>query len=328
MTETARALWVVAPGKYELRDERLAPIGPGQARVRMAFSAVSRGTEALVLGGLVAGAQAARMRCPYQGGELTLPVKYGYCAVGHVLEGPEGLVGRAVFCLHPHQDVFVVSAQDLVPIDPKLPLQRATLSANMETALNAVWDSGVSPGYRVAIVGAGAVGLLVAHLVAQLPGVDLQVVDIEPTKGGLCRRMGLEFAEPSAAHRDCDVVFHCTGQGAGLQTALSLAGAEASIVELSWYGTRRAELALGGAFHHDRLRIISSQVGRVAPSARSRWAPSRRLAKAVELLADPRLDALIGPPIAFAGAPQALPACFASPGEHAAQLLDYGVSGL
>lgn len=323
MTRLAQALWVIAPGQYELRSERLPQVGVGQARVRAAFSAVSRGTETLVLRGLVAEAQAARMRCPHQVGELTLPVKYGYCSVGHVLEGPAELEGRAVFCLHPHQDEFVVPAADLVPVDSAIPLQRATLAANMETALNATWDSAVSPGYRVAIVGAGAVGLLIAHLVSQLPGVDLQVVDVEPSKKGLCARLGLTWVAPSAAAADCDVVFHCTGQGSGLQTALRLAGAEASVVELSWYGTRRAELELGGAFHHDRLRIVSSQVGRVAPCARPRWSYSRRLAKAVQLLADERLDALLGAPIAFGDATEALPKLLASVGAPAAQLLRY-----
>ena len=45
----------------------------------------------------------SRMRAPLQAGDFPFPVKYGYCAVGFVEEGPAALVGGNVFALHPHQ---------------------------------------------------------------------------------------------------------------------------------------------------------------------------------------------------------------------------------
>ena len=88
-------------------------------------------------------------------------------------------------------------------------------------------------------------------------------------------------------------MFHASASSAGLALSLAAAGPEATIVELSWYGEGQVAAPLGGAFHANRLRLISSQVGQVAPSRRPRWSYARRLDKALELLADPRLDALI-----------------------------------
>jgi hypothetical protein len=77
--------------------------------------------------------------------------------------------------------------------------------------------------------------------------------------------------------------------------------------ELSWYGDAAVTAPLGGAFHIRRLRLVSSQVGRVAPSHRPRWTYGRRLAAALGLLADPRLDALLASAIMFQDLPRQLP---------------------
>ena len=169
----ARALWYTAPGVVELRLATLPPPNPGQARVRTLYSGISRGTERLVLAGAVPPEEAERMRAPLQDGAFPFPVKYGYCAAGIVEDGPADLAGKAVFCLHPHQDVFNAPVAMLVPLPEGLPPRRATLAANMETALNALWDSGAGPGDRIVVVGAGIVGLLVAALAARLPGADV-----------------------------------------------------------------------------------------------------------------------------------------------------------
>ena len=99
--------------------------------------------------------------------------------------------------------------------------------------------------------------------------------------------------------------------GGGPCRALALAGEEAAIVELSWYGKGEIAAPLGEAFHSRRLRLVSSQVGKVAPSHRPRWSPGRRLAAALALLGDPALDALLAPAVSFAELPAKLPAIFA-----------------
>lgn len=323
MDVVAQALWYIGPGRAEIREEKLGAPGPGEARVRALHGALSRGTEALVLGGRVPDGEFERMRAPFMGGGFPFPVKYGYATVGRVEAGPANLVGRIVFALHPHQTLFNVPSSAVVPLPDGVPPARAALAANMETALNAVWDAGPGPADRIAIVGAGAVGALVGFLCGQLAGAQVTLVDSNPARAELAGKLGVGFAAPEAAPADCDLVIHASGTAAGLGLALKLAGEEATVLELSWYGAGEVSVSLGGAFHSRRLRLISSQVGGVAPSHRPRWSHGRRLAAAVALTADARLDALLAPAVAFHDLPARLPDILGAKSGVLCQLISY-----
>ncbi|WP_432212016.1 zinc-dependent alcohol dehydrogenase [Bosea vestrisii] len=238
-------------------------------------------------------------------------MKYGYCAVGMVDAGPAELLGRTVFCLHPHQDRFVVPAGRVALVPEGVPARRAVLAANMETALNAHWDAGSGPADRIVVVGGGVLGLLVAYIAARLPGAEVTLVDLDESRAGLAEALGCRFALPADCPQDADLVFHASASAAGLATAIGAAGFEARIVELSWYGEGSVAAPLGGAFHARRLQLVSSQVGQVSPSRRARFDYARRANAALALLADIRLDALITDEIAFKDAPAHLPALFA-----------------
>jgi len=305
--EAAEALWYSRPGQAEIRREALAPPGAGEVRVRALYGAVSRGTEALVLAGRVPESEFGRMRAPFMAGDFPFPVKYGYATVGRVENGAEEFIGRTVFALHPHQDFFNIPANAAVVLPENLPPQRAVLAANMETALNAVWDAAPGPADRIAVVGAGVVGCLVAYLCGRLPGAEVVLIDVNPAREELAGTLGVGFARPEAAKGECDLVVHASGNATGLGTALALAGEEATVLEMSWYCNAQVAAPLGGAFHSRRLRLISSQVGRIAPSHRPRWTTGRRLAAALALLADQRLDALLAPPVAFRDLARRLP---------------------
>ena len=321
--EIAQALWYVAPGRAEIREERLAAPRPGEVRVRALFGALSRGTEALVLAGRVPESEFERMRAPFMGGHFPFPVKYGYATVGRIENGPEEQLGRIVFALHPHQHLFNIPESAIVALPETVPPQRAVLAANMETALNAVWDSAAGPADRIAIVGAGTVGALVAFLCGGLAGAEVMLVDINERRAELAQKLGVRFAKPETAKGDCDLVVHASGTAAGLRTALALAGEEATVLELSWYGDTPVTAPLGGAFHSRRLRLISSQVGQVASSHRPRWTHSRRLAAAVALLADSRLDALLAPTVSFYDLPRRLPDILDARNGVVCQLISY-----
>jgi hypothetical protein len=303
----ARSLWYVAPDRAEIREEPLPAPAAGELRIQSLHSAISRGTEALVQAGRVPPSEYERMRAPAMAGTFPFPVKYGYAAVGRVDGGPQEFAGRTVFALHPHQSTFNLAADAAVPLPDGVTPQRAVLAANMETALNAVWDAAAGPADRVAVVGAGVVGALVGYLCGRLAGAEVTLIDIDPSRAAVAGTLGVGFASSAKAPRDCDIVFHTSGNAQGLAMCLELAGNEGTIVEMSWYGSGTVGLALGGAFHSRRLKLISSQVGQVSPSRRPRWTHKRRLAAALAMLTDPRLDALLAPAVAFNDLPAELP---------------------
>lgn len=304
---TARALWTIAPERAVIRDEIIAAPGNDEVVVRALYSGLSRGTESLVFHGRVPASEAERMRCPHMGGAFPFPVKYGYCMVGVVEHGPAALRGRTVFCLHPHQDRFVVEAAAVTPVPAAVPARRAVLAANMETALNGLWDAGAGPADRIVVVGAGVVGCLVARLAVRMPGTRVTLVDVDPAKAAVAAALGAAFAAPDAAPRGADVVVHTSATGRGLSTAIACAGDEATVLELSWFGEGEVPVALGAQFHAGRVRLVSSQVGRVAASRRPRWDYAQRLRAVFDLLDDPALDALMSPDVAFEALPERLP---------------------
>ncbi len=322
-SEEARALWYVSVDRAEIRAETLGAPARGSVRVRALHGAVSRGTEALVAGGRVPESEFQRMRAPFMAGRFPFPVKYGYATVGRVEAGPGELTGRAVFTLHPHQTLFDVPAEAAVPLPDTVPPARGILAANMETALNAVWDAGPGPFASVAVVGAGVVGALTGLLCRRLASADVTLVDVNPARAAVAHAFGLHFALPAHAPTECDLVVHASATASGLVTALGLAADEATVLELSWYGTRDVAVPLGGAFHSRRLRLVSSQVGKVAPSRRDEFTHRQRLEHAIGLLADERLDVLLSEPVAFDDLPARLPQIFAPQSGVLCQRIDY-----
>ncbi len=318
------AFWVVAPGHGELRREAVPARSAQEASVRALYSGVSRGTEALVFNGGVPESEYRRMRAPFQAGDFPGPVKYGYASVGRVVDGPGDLSGKTVFCLYPHQQRYVVPVDALYVLPETVPASRAILAAQLETALNAVWDSGAAPGDRVAVVGGGSVGCLAAWLLGRMPGCRVELIDTNPQRRAIAAAFDIAFAQPAAATPDADVVLNASGSPDGLSLALGLAAFEATVCECSWYGTRPVTLALGEAFHSRRLILKSSQVGSVASSHRGRWSLRRRMELALTLLAEPALDLLINSEGAFEDLPQTLERLAHAPGDTIMHRVSYG----
>lgn len=306
MTGRARAFWLRTPGLGEIRPVELPSPGADEVLVRTSYSAVSRGSEALVFRGRVPEGQRDVMRAPFQDGEFPGPVKYGYLNVGVVQQGPAHLRGRTVFCLYPHQTRYVVPADAVVPVPETVPAARAVLAGTVETAVNALWDGAPLVGDRVAVVGAGMVGGAVAGVLARLPGARVQLVDVDPRRAAVAEAFGVAFASPEDAVGGCDLVFHASATADGLARSLDLLATDGTVIELSWYGDGEVAVPLGGRFHSGRLTVRGSQVGTVAPARRGRRSPADRRALALELLADPAFDALIDGESTFEELPQVL----------------------
>lgn len=301
------ALWYVADGRVELRPVDAPAPRAGEARITARYSGISRGTERLVLQGRVPVSEHQRMRCPHQEGDFPFPVKYGYAMVGTIEDGPKDRIGEQVFLLHPHQRAMCVPLADLHSLPKDVPPRRACLAANMETALNVIWDAEAAPGDRILVIGGGVLGLLIAGIAARLPGAVVTVADVDGSRARVAEGLGATFAAPAQAPGDQDIVIHTSSTAEGLQLALRCAGTEARVVEASWYGDKSVALPLGEGFHSRRLHIISSQVGAVPAARRARWTMARRMAAALDLLCDARFDALITAEAAFADAPAQLP---------------------
>jgi len=301
------ALWYTGEATCGLRPGSVDGTGPGEVLVRTLFSGISRGTEGLVFRGEVPMSEWQRMRAPFQEGEFPFPVKYGYANVGRVVDGDPDLAGQVVFSLYPHQSVFALPSASCVPVPVGVPAERAVLAANMETALNALWDGKPSPGDHICVVGGGVVGLLTAYVAARLPGSRVTLVDTNPARSGLAETLGLAFALPQDAPRDQDLVFHTSATSAGLATALAAAGDGTSVVEMSWYGANEVQAPLGADFHCRRLKLVSSQVGTIPVERQARWTYRRRLETALSLLSDPVLDKLISHRLPFESLPAHLP---------------------
>ncbi len=299
----ASAFWVFGPGQGALRSETLRRPGENEVLVEAIASGVSRGTETLVFRGLVPKNQHDSMRAPFQEGDFGFPLKYGYASVGRVIEGGGQLKGERVFCLYPHQDRYVLPLNAVVPVPKDVASGRAVLAANMETAVNGLWDAPPRIGDRITVIGCGVVGVLAACLAAGHPGVQVEIVDTNPRKAEMARALGLTFVSPDDVSPDADLVIHASGRPEGLRTAFEIAGFEATILDLSWYGDREVTLPLGENFHSRRLKLISSQVGSIAPALRLRKSHRDRLTLALHLLADQRYDILLSAPRHFSQLP-------------------------
>ena len=314
-----------APGAVEVCTEEMAPPQGDELLIETVVSAISAGTEMLFYRGQVPAGMAADSAIAGLTDAVRYPLKYGYACVGRVCEvadplarqaetteadGPIDAAGaedtRYYFAFHPHESHFYASPQALLPVPEGILPRQAALLPNAETAVNLVMDGAPLVGERAVVMGLGIVGLLTTALLAQFPLAALIAVDPLPHRRRLARRLGASQAiDPSGADqlRDAladggerhgvDLIYELSGQPTALDAAVSAAGFDSRIVVGSWYGTKPATLHLGGSFHRNRIRLISSQVSTIAPQLRGRWTKARRMESAWQLLAKLPAEELI-----------------------------------
>ncbi|MEK6476594.1 zinc-binding alcohol dehydrogenase [Catalinimonas sp. 4WD22] len=298
--DKSRSLWHISTDQSVIKEsEHISD--EAECVVKSRYSLISTGTERLVARGKVPVSLQEHMQVPYMEGDFSLPIKYGYSLVGKVVEGPTELNDKMVHLLHPHQDICHVKAADLSIVPFDIPAARATLASNMETALNAVWDSEVSIGDRVLLVGFGIIGSLTASLLRAIPGVELSVYDTNQQRCEMAAQMGFHVVDNFQPY---DLAFHCSGSGEGLQLCIDQIGKEGKVIEMSWYGEQEVSLQLGRSFHYQRKQIISSQVSHIPVKKQHRWDYQRRKAVVMELLKNPEYDQYIGASVAFDKAPE------------------------
>jgi 2-desacetyl-2-hydroxyethyl bacteriochlorophyllide A dehydrogenase len=331
----ARAVWFTGPGAAEIRDEPVPTVGPRAILVQAERSAISHGTELLVYRGEVP--PDTTLDLPTLAGSFTFPIKYGYASVGTVREigtdvtevGP----GERVFCLHPHQTRYVVPVDLAWRLPDDLDVERAVFSANVETALNVLLDTPVRLGERVAVLGQGTVGLLIGVLARRNGAGRVVVVDPFERRRAQALAFGADAAlDPPAATPAAlaealggrpDIVFEASGSPSALQSAIDAVADEGTVTVCSWYGTKPIPLMLGGRFHRGRIRLRSTQVGRVPPELLGRWSFERRRTAVLEILRALPLGELISHRYPFEDAPAAYALIADRPEETTQVLLTY-----
>ncbi|HEX4993055.1 MAG TPA: zinc-binding alcohol dehydrogenase [Rubrobacteraceae bacterium] len=331
----ARAVWFAAPRTAELRRERVPPPGPGEVRVRSVVSAISHGTEMLVYRGEVP--EGTALDLPTFAGDFSFPIKHGYATVGRVLDSGAGHLspGDLLFVHHPHQEVFTVAADLPVRLPNGTDPTTGVFFANLETALNVVHDTPLRLGETALVFGQGVVGLLITQLLKRAGASQVLIVDPIEKRRKLALGVGADAAfEPgedlrerileATAGRGADVAIEASSSGAALQAAVDAVAAEGAVVVASWYGTKPVTLSLGGHFHRGRVRVRSSQVGRINPGLGARWDRDRRTAAVLDLLPRLRLKELISHRIPLEDAPRAYRLVDEDPGETVQVVLTHG----
>ena len=298
-----------APYRVEVMRSTLGSPGPGEALVRTQVSAISSGTEMLLYRGQMPGELQLDESITALGGAIQYPVKYGYAAVGRVDKVGTGVervgVGDLVFCFRPHESGFVCPATDLIKAPEHMEPEDAVFLPTMETAVNLVMDGQPTIGEQVAVFGQGVVGLLVTALLSMTPLSSLVTVEQYEWRREESLAMGGSTSLPpddpglmaalrgSREYRGADLSFELSGNPAGLDMAVKAAGYGGRIVVGSWYGTKTANLRLGGRFHRDRVRMISSQVSTIAPEWSGRWSKARRFEVAWSMIRKLRPSRLV-----------------------------------
>ncbi len=322
-----RELWFVGPQTVELRVGP-APrvLGSGQLRARAVASGISQGTELLLYRGEGPTPFDPSLDAP---GAPTYPRRYGYAWVGEVVESlsDEHPLGSRVFALAPHGDEHCFDAERARRLPDGLPAERAVLAANLETAVNVVWDAGVALGDDVLVIGGGVVGLLAGYAARRGGATSVRLLEPSALRRQAALQLGFDaaFAPEQAILQPADVVIEASGNPACLDRAVALARDEGLIVVASFYGQRVAPVALGADFHRRRLTLRASQVSRLPPARSVGWSFARRFALVTDLLKDPALDALLERPVPFAEAPATYARLVRAPGDALQTLFHYAV---
>jgi 2-desacetyl-2-hydroxyethyl bacteriochlorophyllide A dehydrogenase len=280
----------------------------GQVLIRTIFSGISAGTEMNVYRGT---APQWRTRQDIESGlfvgtaEWTYPLVYGYANVGQVEDlGPDvdGVnVGDTVFSYTPHCTWVVADASDVVVLPELSDLRRGVFLANLNTGLNGVLDARPSIGDVVVVSGLGVIGLIVTRLLRR--GGAGYVIGIDPLEHRRQRALeagadltlapdpGLaELVRQQTNDRGADIVIEVSGAATALNGAIRMVGLGGKVVAMSWYGGTFESLSLSGEFHHNRVRIHSSQVDAVNPDLGPLWSTARRMDVALALLVDLPLE--------------------------------------
>ncbi|MEC9205932.1 MAG: zinc-binding alcohol dehydrogenase [Pseudomonadota bacterium] len=289
----AKSFWVKKKNFGFIKEHSIDKPKASEALIKTIYSGISFGTERIVFTGSVPKNQTKVMKCPHQEGEFGSNVKYGYLNVGKVIKGSQKFKGKFVFTLFPHQNFFVLKEDDLVLIPKSVPKKRCLLIANMETALNAIWDTSPTSGDTAIVVGAGIVGFMVAYLLKSTKGIDVTIIDKDKTKNKYAKHFDINFSNKIKKSSKVDFIYECSGNPNILNQLSTSLKEEGILCILSWYGNQVSKMNFGENFFSKRLKIVFSQVSKIPKHRMKDWNNKSRRELAMKMLGDQKLDKLI-----------------------------------
>lgn len=336
------SLYFVNKKKLEIREEELPPVGENQVLVKTKYSAISAGTELMIYRGEFPKKMPADEVIASLGGELSYPLKYGYSNVGQVVELGNGVEpiwkDKLVFAFNPHEDYYVTNVDTLMIIPTDISLEDAVFLPNMETAVNLVMDAKPMIGEHVVVFGQGIVGLLMVEILREIPLGSLVTLDMyenrreasinggadksfDPNASGILEKVKDSFEVDKSPGADLSI--EVSGSPNALDQAIQITGYAGRVVFGSWYGTKRADLDLGEAFHRSRIQLVSSQVSTISPELSGRWTKERRFTLAWDFIKKVNPAKYVTHTFDFASASEAFEQIYRLPEETIQVLLRY-----
>ncbi len=297
MSLSTQSLYFTGPRAVEIRTEALDGPGAGQVLLDLAVSGISAGTELNVFRGLAPQWRQSmdpktRLFSDAHGSDWSWPARYGYAAVGRVAELGKDVgslaKGDLVFAYVPHGRHALLDANAVVPLGELEDAEIGVFFANLNTAYNGILDANIPLGADVVVSGLGVIGQMVVRLLARNGARQIIAVDtiaqrrelalaggatiaLDPREGPIAERV-----RDLTEGRGADTVIEVSGAAPALNEAIRTAGFNGTVIAMSWYGGTFESLSLSGEFHHNRPRIISSQVGSVNPFLGPLWSVGRR----------------------------------------------------
>lgn len=289
----AQSFWIKKKNNSYIKSHTIDSPQKNELLIQTVYSGISYGTEKIVYTGTVPDSQKELMRCPYQEGKFGSDVKYGYMNIGKVMEGSSGFKGKHVYTLYPHQTHYVLNESEVTLISESIPLKRCLLTANMETAVNGMWDTLPSCGDKILVIGSGVVGFLMAYLLKSIPGCEILLVDSDTKKSKLSKIFNINFKTQIPKNYKANIIYECSGSADIINSLSKHVRDEATICILSWYGNNVSRVKFGEEFLSKRIKIIFSQVSKVSHNRSKYWNNVQRRELAISMLNDDRLDHLV-----------------------------------
>jgi 2-desacetyl-2-hydroxyethyl bacteriochlorophyllide A dehydrogenase len=301
------------PRKVELVEFEAQPLAPGSVRVRTLYSGISAGTELTAYRGsnpyLTQTWDPERRLFLAGPPTFAYPVSgWGYSEVGVVVEVADEVsslqAGQVVYGIWGHRSETVVAAEAVAHtvLEPHRDPIDGIFARVGAIALNAVLAADVQLGDNVAVFGQGVIGLLATRL-ADLSGGSVIAVDATPERLDMARLMGAADVVPAdvgggagaevrarTGHVGVDAAIELSGSYRALHEAARSVVVEGTVVASGFYQGGADQLRLGEEFHHNRVRIVASQISGTPVSLGARWNQRRLVSVFMDQVAHGHVD--------------------------------------